>query len=94
METPVEFSKKLPPLTIGFIFSMLFLVGSGAWTIRGIYEEFRHNGHRIDVNKDKIEYVDGRVDRKIQTVLDKSDHQKEMIYQRIHELEKKLEDGN
>ena len=65
MGNPIDIAKERAPLNYAQIIGLIAFVASVAWTLAGIFFEFKTHETEMKVMRERIEYVSERVDRKV-----------------------------
>ena len=70
MANPIDIAKERAPLNYAQIVGLIIFVASVAWTLAGIYFEFKTHETEMEVMKNRIEYIDSRIDKKFNPLSD------------------------
>ena len=70
MSSPIDIAKERAPLNYAQIVGLIIFVASIAWTLAGIYFEFKTHETEMNVLRERVEYIDSRIDKKFNPVND------------------------
>jgi len=64
MNSPIDIAKERTPLNNAQIVGLIIFVASIAWTLAGIYFEFKTHETEMNVLRERVNYVNERIDKK------------------------------
>lgn len=70
MPNPLDIAKERSPFNWAQIVSLITGVAFATWVLSGIYFEFKTHESEMKVIRERIEYIDSRIDKKFNPISD------------------------
>ena len=70
MSNPIDIAKQRSTLNWAQIVSLISGVALATWVLSGIYFEFKTHESEMNVLRERVEYIDSRIDKKVNPIND------------------------